>query len=213
MLARFKTHLLVPFIPTTTNYCFCLNDWEHLSLRFTVTLLILCLPCSSHSGLWTPKSKWLPHVPSIKFNCVVVACEPLHTSSCSPFQPLLMPVSVINPPQHLHPPPCPSTIGHTKLFPSLGALHPEHSAFYPTGSSFISQLTCPLLREDFFFWPFVQGNGYPTPTFLPRLCCLQNTQLPESLSPVNLFLPVFFCMCVFAECKYHLYLFSSLLVL
>ena len=125
------------------------------SISFSISLwlsLILSLPCSSRSGLWTPKSKWLPHVPSIKFNCVVMACEAPHTSSCSPLQPLLMPVSVINPPQHLHLPPCPSPIGHTKLFPSLGALYPEHSAFYPAGSFFISQLTCPLLREERTFF-------------------------------------------------------------
>ena len=68
-------------------------------------------------------------------------------------------------------------------------------------------------RRLFFFDPLSKEMGILLQLFLPRLCCLQNTQLSESLSLVNLFLPVSFCMCVFAECKCHLYLSSSLLVL
>lgn len=72
-------HQVPPSAPPPI-FGFCLVGWKHL-----FSLILLCLssltlfsPCSSHSDLWKPNSKWLPSVPKIGFNCSVGAGKALH---------------------------------------------------------------------------------------------------------------------------------------
>lgn len=127
---RFKTHITKS--PHLHHHQFLLLSRRLRDLFFSLLLLQLSLimvsPCSSHSDLWKPKSKWLPSVPKIKSSCPVGAGKALHMLAPLTFSAF----SYAN----LHDEYTPATllsllplsIRHAKRFPSLGPLYLEHSS-------------------------------------------------------------------------------------